>query len=297
MARRRRKSPENAAVFVSVEQAISVLDVLAAHPTGLMPEELSTATQMPVWTVERVVASLVEAGVVASRPRPRLSLKLVALAYRFMWTLDWKYYYMDPLEELSRTTGELAQIAVVNHDSLVVIDKVEGKNALRVASVIGTDVPLHATAGGKLWLANLSGRTRDRVLAGRPLVAFTEHTITDRGRLVAELSRIRAQGYAAAHEEYYPGVSAVAAPIRPEEAGPMIGAVSLAFPAGRPDEEVARYAQATVACAERLREFGIRVHEELGGKGARPRPLGPGHGPSQACRAPPRADRCGADTW
>ncbi len=272
MARRKKGRAKAAGktepAFVSVDQALAVLEALAASPDGMTCPELAAGIGAPAWTVERVVESLREAGfVTAATARWRLSLKVVGLAYRFMWTLDWKHYYMDALEELSLATGELAQIAVVNQAGLVAIDKVEGKHALRVASVVGTDIPPHATAGGKAWLASLDERALEQALARWPLVAFTDHTITERPALDAELASIRARGYAIGHEEYYPGVSAVAAPIRVEGQETVVGAVSVAFPSSMPPDVVERYAQATVACAAALKEFGIRVHEEMAGQG------------------------------
>ncbi len=264
--RRRRTTGDDARAFVAMDQAIAVLEALAERPDGLTCPELAAAIGVAPWTVERVVQSLREARFVAGgTPRWRLSLRAVGLAYRFMWTLDWKHYYVDALEALSTATGELAQIGIVNDAGLVAIDKVEGKHALRVASVVGTDIPPPATAGGKAWLASLDAAALERALARWPLVPFTARTITERAALDAELAAIRANGFAIGHEEYYPGVSAVAAAIRPDGDDLVVGAVSVAFPSSVPADTVARYAEATVKCAAELTPFGIRVREEMAG--------------------------------
>jgi IclR family acetate operon transcriptional repressor len=264
--RKRRPTADDARPFAAMDQAIAVFEALAERPDGLTCAELAAAIDVAPWNVERVVQSLHEARFVAGgAPRWRLSLRAVGLAYRFMWTLDWKHYYVDALEALSTATGELAQIAVVNDTGLVAIDKVEGRHALRVASVVGTDIPPHATAGGKAWLASLDAAALDRALARWPLVSFTARTITERPVLAAELAAIRANGFAVGHEEYYPGVSAVAAAIRPDGHDLVVGAVSVAFPSSLPAETVTRYAEATMRCAADLTPFGIRVQEEMAG--------------------------------
>ena len=72
-------------------------------------------------------------------------------------------------------------------------------------------LPLHATSGGKAFLAWLGPDERDAILPGE-LRRYTPHTITDRAELEQELAEVRATGYALCareYEEFSSGASAV----------------------------------------------------------------------------------------
>lgn len=68
------------------------------------------------------------------------------------------------------------------------------------------------------------------------ITAFTPNTITDFDRLTAELTHIKAQGYALDNEEHEPGVFCIAAPIFDYSAHP-VAAISVSAPASRMEPE------------------------------------------------------------
>src|SRR5262249_42275459 len=68
-------------------------------------------------------------------------------------------------------------------------------------SWLGRAIPLHATSGGKVFLAYLPAAERESVLPPA-LEGFTETTIVDRGRLLSELDGVRRLGYATCVGEY-----------------------------------------------------------------------------------------------
>jgi len=77
-------------------------------------------------------------------------------------------------------------------------------------SWLGKPLPLHATSGGKAFLAWLRPDERDAILPSE-LPRYTERTITDRGELDRELDEVRRAGYARCikeYEEFSSGVSA-----------------------------------------------------------------------------------------
>jgi DNA-binding IclR family transcriptional regulator len=76
---------------------------------------------------------------------------------------------------------------------------------------VGEELPLHATASGKVLLAHAGSGTVD---AGARPERFTRHTLVGQEELGAELDRVRHDGYAVEVGEYYPDVSSVAVPVR-----------------------------------------------------------------------------------
>ena len=79
-----------------------------------------------------------------------------------------------------------------------------------VPSWVNIPLPLHATSGGKIFLAWLRDDERAAILP-RELPRYTDHTITDHDELRRELETARQVGYALCvceYEEFSSGVSA-----------------------------------------------------------------------------------------
>ncbi len=251
------------ATVAAVGRGVRILEVLSRHPEGLSLTELAVTLETPAATVHRLLQSLQRGGYVAraTSGRHRLSLRIIGLAYRYVRALDWKRNYAGVLEDVSATTGELAQLAVVSEGVLFFLDKVEGHHALRVASLVGTEAPVHATASGKVWLASLTDDELLRALSRLELRPYTARTIRDVDRLLAEIREIRVRGWALTDEELMPGTCGLAVPIRPSSVPTVVGALSVAFPALRRDEALRYYPAVLQEGGARLARFGNQVYE------------------------------------
>ena len=93
-------------------------------------------------------------------------------------------------------------------------DRCTGGAGVQVVPEVGSRLPLHATAQGKLLVSHLSrSEARKRLLsAGMP--PFTPHTITEADSLLDGMQWVRDRGYAVEDGEYKIGLRAVAAPVR-----------------------------------------------------------------------------------
>ena len=102
-------------------------------------------------------------------------------------------------------------------------------DGLAVRVSIGSEMPMHSTAAGKVLLASLDDSDARKLLGHRKLMAITPHTVTDPASLIASLAKVRRQGFATVVEENIPGVLSVGAPIT-DRAGAVVAALSVAFP-------------------------------------------------------------------
>ena len=93
------------------------------------------------------------------------------------------------------------------------LDRVETKWPLRIQLPIGTQVPFHCTASGKMYLSTLRDSTLEAVLNSRSLEGLTEKTIITSDALRAELAETRKRGYSQDDEEFMLGMTAVAVPV------------------------------------------------------------------------------------
>ena len=78
---------------------------------------------------------------------------------------------------------------------------------------LGSRVPLHCTASGKLFLSTLPKNKRKAVISKLKLEAHAKNTITDVGLLLEEVDKIEALKISIDNEELYDGVIAIAVPI------------------------------------------------------------------------------------
>ena len=115
---------------------------------------------------------------------------------------------------------------------MIFLDSVECRKALRAGSRTGDVLPAHCTAGGKVLLAELDPETLSRLYPDETLPTLTPRSIDSKRALLAELERIRAQGFAVNVEESEDRLTAVAAAVR-DRHGHVVGAVTVAAPSYR----------------------------------------------------------------
>lgn len=199
----------------AVDKAISLLVAFGDKASvGLGVSELARRAQLSKSTAYRVLGMLERNGVVEREGTDyRLGERLHHLG-RAVYApgaenvRDFLQPYLSDLYEMTRQT---AHLAVLHGTDVVYLAKLFGHRSTPVPSRIGGLLPAHATAVGKVLLAyDADAATR---AIGAPLHRFTDRTITDPGRLAAELQRIRRGGIAFDEQESRPGLNCVAAPI------------------------------------------------------------------------------------
>ena len=108
-------------------------------------------------------------------------------------------------EYLAERVGESASVDIADGDSVLSLDQVIGAASVTSVNWAGKRTPMHATSSGKIFLAFMPSEQRAAYFE-RPGQRFTEHTITGRRELEAELAQVRDQGYAATMEEFEIGL-------------------------------------------------------------------------------------------
>jgi len=112
--------------------------------------------------------------------------------------------------------------------------------------------PAHATAIGKLLLAQCGDEDLDGILAAVDFIPFTENTITDRKAFRKELEAIRKTGIAHDRQELDIDVHCIAVPVL-DFAGRCVAAMGISGPVWRMgDEEAAKKTEALRKAANAL---------------------------------------------
>nr|WP_216364693.1 IclR family transcriptional regulator C-terminal domain-containing protein [Zafaria cholistanensis] len=129
---------------------------------------------------------------------------------------------------LNESLRQHVQLAVLEGDEAVVVERLSAKHAVGVVSRVGGRLPLHASGVGKVLLAHAGQQEIDRVLA-KPLAKLTPASITDPYALARELADVRTQGFAMVREETSAGADSVAAAVT-APTGEVIAALSVVVP-------------------------------------------------------------------
>lgn len=223
--------------------------------------EVANGLGMHKSTVYRLLATLEYRGLVEQDPdteKYRLGFGLATLASAATADLDIVRYSRATCQQLSDQTEETVTLTVLEGDEAVIIHQSVSSSSVLNADWSGFHSPLHCTASGKVLLAYLPPRRRNRIL-GRPLERLTESTVVDPRILNGQLEEIKATGYGYALEELEVGLNAVAAPIH-SSGGKVVGAVGVSGPAFRiPADSMPEYGGLTVnASADISRRFGYQ---------------------------------------
>jgi DNA-binding IclR family transcriptional regulator len=217
----------------SLERAVGLLRAVATRPEGSSASELARVTGLPRSTVTRTLRTLADVGLVEQAGEWVLGYELVRLAR----TADPYRGLVEPartvLERLRDSTEESALLAVRRgRPGIEIVLQLDPDRLVGVADWVGVDVPLHASAAGKLALAALEPDELAAWLAANPLATFTGSTIAAAEALAAELERVRRRGWAELVDELEQGHSALACPLRSGD-GSLAGAVGISGPTFR----------------------------------------------------------------
>ncbi|MFI8479860.1 IclR family transcriptional regulator [Pseudomonas sp. NPDC078700] len=216
-------------------RALLLLEAIALADVPLSLAQLSHRLDTPKATLLRMVQAMERLGFLLREVDEKTYLlgpRATQLGLRLLRNDVVMQRHRLILESLVRTLGETCNLTALDGAQVIYIDRVETHEPLRLHVEPGKHVPLHCTASGKLFMAEMPVDARQQLLQCLPLTAQTPRTITDMGLLQAELERISSRGVGIDSEEFVAGMVAVAVPIRDAE-GRCVAALACHAPTAR----------------------------------------------------------------
>ena len=213
----------------SVGKALQILVHLGTGPATL--DQLAEAVGVHKTTVLRLLRTLADEHFVFrdGKNRYHLGSRVFELSSRGLEQREVLAIAAPLLATFNRAHGRTTHLCELSGSEIVYIDKLESHDHVRMASRIGLRAPVHSTAAGKVLVADLPPAELERVLGGVSFTAPTANTITTRDGYLAELARVREQGWARDREENENSINCIAAPVR-SAAGRAVAAVSVSVP-------------------------------------------------------------------
>jgi DNA-binding IclR family transcriptional regulator len=200
----------------AVERALAMLEAVAQEPEGLSNAEISRKLQIPKSSASYILRTLEKQGYLnrdAGSGKYRVGLKILSLSRGALSGIDVREVALPIMRHLTEKTSLTCHLAILDGPEAVYIEKVEPTGFIRMDTWVGRRMRVHATSVGKALVAHVPQERLERIISERPMEKRTPKTITTLPRLLKDLEKVRAQGYAVDDEENNMGARCVGAPV------------------------------------------------------------------------------------
>lgn len=193
-----------------------IFEALATSGRPMTPSELGEEIDLPKPTLHRLCTTLEAEGFLirdhhSGRLRPAQRTRAMAVGLQTVSRLHIARRMV--LKSVASKIEETCNIAAPSVGGMIYLDRVDTLWPLRFQLPIGTEVPFHCTASGKLFLASFGDAALSSILDAIDLSAEAPNTITNKDALRSEIAAIREAGYSWDHEEFMAGMIAFAVPV------------------------------------------------------------------------------------
>lgn len=224
---------ENRDLVGSLAKGLTVMEILAAHPSGLSLTEVADKAGLTRAGARRLLLTLVATGYATQDGRRFiLSPRLIALARNWVSGASLWSFAEPFMREVSLTLGESCSAAILSGPDVVYVARVAGARIVSVGLHVGTRLPAYCTSMGRVLLSELGDDELSTLLASADIEAKTTKTLTDRAALTAAIRRVRADGYSIVDEELELGLRSIAVPIR-DLSGRIVAAINVSTQSAR----------------------------------------------------------------
>lgn len=197
-------------------RALAILEAVAAAGSSVTPADIQRTVGLPRPTIYRLMQSMEAAGFLSrdidgKRYAPSRRSRLLAI--NTLSSNRLRAARLEVLRKLSEEIGETCNIAVPDRTSMIYLDRYETSWPLRIELPIGSSVPLHCTASGKVYLSQLRAEQRRVTIENMTLTPRAKNTIQRNELLAAEIVLTKKQGFAVDDEEFLDGMIAIGVPV------------------------------------------------------------------------------------
>lgn len=232
--------------------------------------DISRSLGMLPSKVSRMLKTLEVEGLVEKNRRTgryRIGARFLQLGLLYVFNHPLRRVILPHVEQAAKDLSLLAAWGIFKNGRAIIVDRCSVDNGPPV-HLLGSDVPLHSSSYGKLFLAHAADEERERLIGSLAFVKLTSKTITNGASMREELRLVKKRGYSVDDGETRRGLVGIAAPVF-DETEALVAALTVS---GR-DEDFSRDRAPEVRY---LREKAAFVSRQFGyGAKSDPVVLGP----------------------
>jgi DNA-binding IclR family transcriptional regulator len=210
-----------------LERGLKLLELFDRQRTTLGATEAARRLSVPRSSAFRLIQTLEHMGFLERVGTDyRLGAAVLRLGFEYVASLPLTDLARPVVEKLRDDTGCSAQLAIRDEREIVFVARVNGPSSFSSSVAVGTRMPAHATAMGRMFLAYLpEDKVRALYQNGQP-ERYWSNTPGSVATLLKMLREDRHRGYVVSESVFERGISAIAAPVR-EGSGGVVAAVSV----------------------------------------------------------------------
>ena len=229
--------PRNDPSFVEAfARGLSVIRAFGPGREHMTLAEIAKLTDLPRATVRRALFTLVALGYAADDGRQfRLTPRILSLGHAYLSSTPLPGLLQPALETVSEMTRESCSASILDGTEIVYVARSATKRIMSVGLNVGSRLPADCTSMGRVLLAAEPVERQKALLQQSKLAPLTDKTLTDPVKLLAELTKVRAQGYAYVDQELEIGLRSIAVPVQNTK-GQVVAAINISTQASRMDE-------------------------------------------------------------
>lgn len=241
----------------SVRRTLQILEVVAEHG-GASAKEVADATGLPLPTVYRLIRDLLDGDYlvhIRGEKRFELGYKLHELGVSLHQQIGVPREVRAQIAALHKQLDAAAYLAVHRGSQIVVVVTVDSPTCPRLSPLeFGYHEAAHATALGKILLANMDDEHRRLHLDPEPMPRYGPGTITTHAALDEQLAQVADRGVAWEYGEFQAGATCAAAAVR-AGSGALIGSVAVSGPDAAMAGRTGQIEQALRATASQVSRY------------------------------------------
>lgn len=213
-------------------KGLAVIEAFGQGRERLTIAEVARLSGLDRASARRCLLTLVEAGYATTDDRYfELTPRILRLGHSYL-AASLPRLMQPTLDRVADQLHESVSAAVLDGPEVVYIARASHHRLMGAGLHPGSRLPAYCTTLGRTLLAALTKEQAREILQNSNRVALTDHTMTKLPQLMAEIDRVREQGYSFIDQELEYSARSVAVPIR-NMSGRTVAAVTVGLHVSR----------------------------------------------------------------
>lgn len=206
--------PRDADQMGGFAKGLAVIEAFGQGRPALTIAEAARLSGLDRATARRCLLTLVKAGYAASDGRYfELTPRILRLGHSYL-AASMPRLIQPSLDRLADQLQQSCSAAVLDGNEVVYIARATQHRLMGAGLHPGARLPAYCTSMGRVLLTALPPEQARALMASSQRQALTGRTLTDLDDLMAELDKVRTQGFAIIDQELELGARSIAVPIR-----------------------------------------------------------------------------------
>jgi DNA-binding IclR family transcriptional regulator len=204
----------NNAEIKSVAKALSIIDFISKNDQATL-QSISNGVGIPKSTAVGILKTLEQFDYInkLAGKEYELGIYLFELGNNVRKKINLDVIAKPYLEKLAEELGETVNLAILDNDEVLLLDKYKPDYGFQIGAQIGTRLKPHCIAVGKVLISHLDEEGLDLLIEKNGLPKMTDNTIVDKHKLKYHLDQVYKEGFAEDNGELMENMRCIAAPI------------------------------------------------------------------------------------